>query len=225
MTEPLFHTSDLRRTIENQGQKLAQEINSLKESEVLNTSQEDMVKYLTEKWRIDPLEINESEIQMDYGDAQIDVSGDTRRFIFDRSGPFYITGTQVTFYVPFTGDSGLLKCQPSTYSLNPPRATVRENELVFTYEETNEQTAQIKADFERELNQTQVHAERVNADVMKFNEALTGNAVQRLQSRREKLLQGQESCGKHRFPASTDKPAATDVHYTGRQKAYYPSQA
>ena len=195
MTEPLFHAYNLRRTIENQGQKLDEEINSLKESEVLNTSQEDMVKYLTEKWRINPLEINESEIQMDYGDAQIDVSGDTRRVFFDRSGPFYITGTQVKFYVPFTGDSVLFKCKPSTSSLNPPRATVRENELVFTYEKTNEQTAQIKADFERELNQTQVHVKRVNADVMKFNEALTGNAVQTVAEQTRKIAPRQESCG------------------------------
>ena len=212
MTEPLFHTSDLRRTIENQGQKLAQEINSLKESEILNTSQEDMVKYLTEKWKIDPLAINESEIQMDYGDAQIDVSGDPRRVIFESSGPFYITGTQVKFYVPFTGDSELFKCQPSTYSLNPPRATVRKNELVFTYETTNEQTAEIKANFERELNQTQIHAERVNADVMKFNEALSGNANQRLQSRREKLLQDRNLVESIGFPIRrTNQPPPTFI--------------
>ena len=212
MTEPLFHAYNLRQTIENQGQKLDEEINSLKESEILNTSQEDMVKYLTEKWRINPLEINESEIQMDYGDAQIDVSGDTRRVFFDRSGPFYITGTQVKFYVPFTGDSVLFKCQPSTYSLNPPRATVRENEIVFTYEKTNEQTALIKADFEQELNQTQVHAKRVNADVMKFNETLTGNVVQRLQSRREKLLQDRNLVDSIGFPLRrTNQPPPTFI--------------
>ena len=124
MTEMLFHTNDLRRTIEAQGRGLANEVDSMSENEVLTTSPEDMVKYLAEKWRINPLAIDESGIHMDYGDAQIDVSGDILRGIFCSSRPFYITGTRVTFYVPFTGDSNLFRCQPSTYSLSPPRATI-----------------------------------------------------------------------------------------------------
>ena len=93
----------------------------------MNTSHEDMVKYLMERWNINPLLIDESGVQIDYGDARIDVSGDIRHAIFDRSRPFYITGTRVTFYVPFTGDADLFKCQPSTWSTNLPRATIRSN--------------------------------------------------------------------------------------------------
>ena len=212
MTEPLFHTYDLRRTIEGQGQGLANEVNSMSENEVLNTSQEDMVKYLTEKWKGNPLAIDESGIQMDYGDAQIDVSGDSRRVIFDGSRPFYITGTRVTFYVPFTGDSDLFKCQPSTCSLSPPRAAIRSNELVFTYDLTEERTSEVKGTFERDLNQTQVHAERVNADVMKFNAALPENARQRLTARREKLLQDRNLVESIGFPLRpTQNPPLTFV--------------
>ena len=58
MAEALFHTYELRRTIENQRQALDKEINSLRENEVLQTSHQDMLKYLTEKWKINPLMID-----------------------------------------------------------------------------------------------------------------------------------------------------------------------
>ena len=212
MTEPLFNTYDLQRTIENHRQGLAKQVASMSENEVLNTSQEDMAKYLTEKWRIDPLVIDESGIQMDYGDAQIDVSGDPRRVFFERSTPFYITGTRVTFYVPFNGDADLFKCQPSTRSLSPPRATIRSSELVFTYDLTEERTSEVKATFERDLNQTQVHAQRVNAEVITLNESLPGNARQRLKTRREKLLQDRNLAESIGFPLRrTQGPPSTFV--------------
>ncbi|MYC38102.1 MAG: hypothetical protein F4X66_14485 [Chloroflexi bacterium] len=212
MVELLFHTYDLRQTIENQAHGLANEINSLSENEVLNASQEDMVKYLVEKWIINPLAVDESGVHIDYGDSQIDVSGDFRRVIFDRSRPFYITGTRVTFYVPFTGDSVLFKCQPSTFSLSPPRATIRSNELVFTYDLTKEQTPGVKGTFERDLDQTLVHAERVNAEVVNFNTALPGNTRQRLDARREKLLQDRNLVESIGFPLRrTQNPPSTFV--------------
>ena len=200
MNDRLFHSYDLRMTIENQGKTFDNEINSLSENEVLNTSQEDMVKYLVGKHRINPLAIDEPGIQMDHGDAQIDVSGDIRRGILDRSSPFYITGTRVTFYVPFTGDSELFKCQPSTYSTNPPRATVRSNELVFTYDVTVEERSSVEGTFRQALEQTRVHVERINADVATFNINLPERAGQRLTARREKLLRDRDTVAEIGFP-------------------------
>ena len=200
MDDLLFYKYNLRATIENQRGGLTKEINALSEAQVLNTSQEDMLQYLVEKHRINPLAINESGIQMDYNDAQIDVSRDFRRVIFDRDRPFYITGTRVTFYVPFTGDSDLFHCQPSTHSLNPPRATVRSNELVFTYDLTNDRTTNVKDIFEEELNRTRDEVKRVNTDVASFNSALPQNARQVLDARREKLLQDRNLVESSGFP-------------------------
>lgn len=200
MTELLFYTYDLRQVIENRERLLADEVASLNENEVLNTSQEDMVQYLTEKHRIDSINIDEASIQMDYGDAQIDVSGDFRRAIFDRSEPFYITGTRVTFYVPFTGDSKLFHCRPSTYSLNLPRATVRSNEIVFTYDLTNEQASAVGDAFERDFKNVKVHVKRVAADVETFNSSLPGNASQRMNDRRDKFLQDRDLVTNIGFP-------------------------
>ncbi len=212
MTDPLFLKYDLRATIGNQGRGLAKEINSLSEAQILNTSQEEMLEYLIEKHRINPLEIDESNIQMDYSDAQIDVSRDFRRVVFNRSTPFYIAGTRVTFYVPFTGDSELFHCQPSTHSLNPPRAIVRSNELVFTYSLTNDRMTQVKELFEEELDRTKAEVGRVNADVAGFNTSLAQNARQAFNARREKILQDRNLAESIGFPLRRrENPPSTFV--------------
>ena len=203
MNDLLFHTYDLQRTIENHAQGLAEEINSMSENEVLNTSMEDVVKYLTKKWGFDPLAINEPSIQVNYCDAQVDVSGDFRRFL-DGSKPFYIMGTRFTFYVPFSGDPDLFKCRPSTCSLSPPRASVIRDELVFTYDFPNDlpedRKSKVRDAFQRDLENTQVHTGRVNADVNIFNAALPEDAKQKLNARRQKLLQDRDLAVSIGFP-------------------------
>ena len=63
MDNLLFYTHDLRQVIENQGRALDKEIDSLTENGVLNTSLEDMVEYFTEKYRINPLRIGETDVR------------------------------------------------------------------------------------------------------------------------------------------------------------------
>ena len=111
---------------------MSNEIGSLSEDRVLNTSPEKLCDYFVEKYSIDPLVIDESGIQIDYGDAQVDVSHRFEYAVFDRSRPTYVTGTRISFFVPFSGDAELFKCravhlqpQPSTRSSPWQRIGVR----------------------------------------------------------------------------------------------------
>ena len=211
MTQPLFSDYSLSATIDNHKRGLAKEIYTLGENEVLNTPHEEMVRYLVEKWQIDPLAIDELGIRVDYGDAQIDVSKDYRYGSFGL-GPQHVTGTKVTFYVPFTGDPDLLKCQPSARSLSLPRATIRPNEIVFEFNATTDQTSGIKARFDRDLEQTRIHADRVTAEVKALNAALPGIARDRLTARRDKLLQDRKLAETMGFPLKrTQDPPSTLV--------------
>ena len=45
MSEMLFYKYDLQATIENQGRALVADINSMKETEVLNTSQDGQIPH------------------------------------------------------------------------------------------------------------------------------------------------------------------------------------
>ena len=118
MTDFLFDGGYLDDAIRSRGQRMRDEVNSLNENRILNTSEDDLCNYFVKKYKVEALQIDESQIQIDYGDARINVR-DYGRLIS-------LTGTRVTFYIPFSGDPDLFKLQPSMFSVNPPRAKVRE---------------------------------------------------------------------------------------------------
>ena len=120
MTNPLFRDTDMGDVVAWQEQAMSKEIGSLSEDRVLNSPPGELCDYFVEKYRIDPVEIEEAGIEVDYRDAQIDVSQRVEYGVFDRSMPTFVTGTRIIFFVPFSGDSALFNCRPSTFGLNPP---------------------------------------------------------------------------------------------------------
>ena len=188
MPDPLFNRIALRDFLIEQENQLAKEINSLTERQALNSSPEDLVNHFVEKYQIDGVEINESGIQTDYNDIQIDVSN---RFDYDflnRSGPAYVTGTRITFYVPFSGDPRLLTCQPSTYSLSPPRADIRDEELVFVYDRTTQDAPKVGNEFNRDIESAKTHINQIAKDTQNYRSTLRQQAKQLMDQRRAKLL-------------------------------------
>ena len=188
MADLLFCDADLRSVLDAQGQKLAQEIGSLSEDRVLNTSPEALSDYFVQKYTVEPIVIDESGIEVDYGDAQIDVSQRFGYVVFDRSRPTYVTGTRITFFLPFSGDPELFKCRPSTFNLNPPRGAVRDNELMLAYEQTAEGVSTIENEFEREKQEIKKYLGWVADEVEQFNSTVRQKVSQDIGIRREKLL-------------------------------------
>ena len=189
MTSLLFNSADLRGVLTGQERTMFEEIGSLGEERVLNTSPEDLCNYFVKKYRIVPLAIDESAITVDYGDAQIDVSHRIEYAVFDRSRPAYVTGTRITFFVPFAGDPELFKCRPSTFSLSPPRGVVRNKELVFVYDRTIQDVPNIRTEFEREYQSVKQYLSQITDQVEAFNSTIRPKVSQQIGRRREKLLQ------------------------------------
>ena len=189
MTDSLFRDADLGDVLAEQERAMSNDIGSLSEDHVLNTSPEELCDYFVEKYRVEPLVIDESGIQTDYGDAQIDVSHRFDYGAFDRSSPTYVTGTRITFFVPFSGDAGQFKYRPSTFSLNSPRGVVRGNELVFVYDRTTQDVSNIRNEFDRDLLNVQQNLSRIADQVKQFNSTIHTTASQQIAARREKLLQ------------------------------------
>ena len=200
MPDPLFHRAELRSFLIGQEQALDQEISSLQEQQVLNSSPKDLEDYFVEKYLIEPIEINESEIHADHGDAQVDVSHRSEYAFFNRSGPAYVTGTKITFYVPFSGEPQLFKYRPSTSRLNSPQADIRNNELVFTYERTTQDAPKIKNEFERDLSNVKYNLDEIAKDTRNFNSTLRQKPPQFIRERREKLLRDREIAENLGFP-------------------------
>ena len=181
-------------------QAWSEEIDSLSESQILKTSPEDLCSYFVDKYRVEQIVLDESAIQMDYGDARVDVS---RRFeygIIERSRPHYVTGTRIAFYVPFEGDWHLFQYRPSTSRWSSTRANIRVNELVFVYEGTTHDARDAGTQFEQDLNNLKANIGWIASDVERFNSTIRENVSDAIDKRRTKLLQDREIVANLGFP-------------------------
>lgn len=189
MTGPLFRQRELRAVLEAREGELAQKINSLAEQRILNSSHSDLCKYFVEIYTIDVVEIDEQGIEVDYGDARVDVRHRPDYFVRDRDRPAMVDGTRVAFFVPFVGSEQLLQCQPSTYTLDGGiDALCRDGNVVFIYDRTRQDASKIGDEFQRDLDRLRTYLSRVNGQVREHNAALVDLVDQCITSRREKLL-------------------------------------
>lgn len=190
--ELLFHKYDLRKVIEGHEAKLSSEIEGYERNYILNVSAEDLCNHLEDKYKINPLVLYKDKVYIkQHGDAQIDVSRDYDRVIFERDRPFYIKGTAVTFSIPFDGDSELLFCQASTFTYNPPRASIDDGEILIHFQDVDPNPETIKQEFERRLADIEQHSGYVNRDLKPFNDGLRVKILQKINARKGKFLKDQ----------------------------------
>lgn len=196
----LFSTYDLRKVMENTEQKMYSEIDQVDSKRLMNTSTDDLAKYFIDKNTIEPIAIVENSICVDQSETKIDVSRDPNRFIFDRSSPFYITGTIVTLEVPFVGKSDLFKCQPSSFTLNPPRGGVQGNILFLTVPTTNHDAEHIKRELTSLLDSIKKYLEWIKSDLEPWITSLPSKARSRIEARKNKILKDQGLVASLGFP-------------------------
>ncbi|MCL5611863.1 MAG: hypothetical protein M1485_04820 [Chloroflexi bacterium] len=189
--ELLFASYDLSAVLQNQEHKTIQAIESFDPNRLLNTSLEDLADYFDSEYRVELITLLSDQISVDQAEAKVDVSRDQSRIIYDRSGPFYLDGTRITFFVPYVGDKNLLYCRASTVNYNPPRAVVTKTEIQFFYDRLDHNAEAVKSSFDSDFYNLKQHLSWTEKDVNQFNEQLTQKIRQRLDSRRLKILNDQ----------------------------------
>ncbi len=152
---------------------------------------------------VSPLELLEEETSVSSRDVKVDVSGDRNRHFFT-PGPHYMNGLEVTYHVPYLGDSTLLECQPNRFTLNPPRAVIGSGEIMFPYDRVDGDVASTKADFERDIAKIRRWLERVNEQVMGYNASLEAQASQLVRKRRDEIAKTKTALADLGYPVRKD---------------------
>src|SRR5688500_1741262 len=99
MRDRLFSDYDLHEEMEGRKQNLLREIDQLRADYILNANLEELCRHFENKYRYDVPVLDTTKINIDQREVDIDVSQDFRRAIFDRSKPFYLKGSAITFIV------------------------------------------------------------------------------------------------------------------------------
>lgn len=121
----LFSDNDLGAVLRSNLDRARQDVDGIPESKFLASTDQEATEHVCSMREVQALELHEGEMRMEPQETKVDVRYDSYRAIHDRSRPFLIPGTRVTVSVPFSGDATLWRCQPSSYTLNPPRGVIR----------------------------------------------------------------------------------------------------
>jgi len=203
----LFNDGILSEFLEGRKRELFKEIQKQDANYILNVSITDFCDYFYNKSELDAPVLDEENITVDQQEKDIDVSKDYMRSIRDRSKPFYLKGTSISYFIPFSGDTDLFRYQPSSFTLNPAEAIIGRNELCVSFDGIDQDPEKVKRDFSRELGKIKKYLGWVAKDITQFNDNLAKEIETKVKHRREKLLKDRALVANLGFPLRKRKDA------------------
>jgi hypothetical protein len=199
-SQVLFSDDLLWDVIELRRREILKEIDSLAPNYILNANLEDLCEYFEKKYHYDVTILKMDGVCFEQDEADIDISQDLHRAIFDRSQPFNLKGTRVTFIVPFDGDHMLFRYRPSAFTTVLPYGEVRDNELRLEYDSVDHNDHAIRNAFDRSLREVQQYLGFAAENINQFNNSFMHEVRQRISQRREKLMKDQGLAASLGFP-------------------------
>lgn len=187
----LFAKYDWFSVEEHQKNQLKEEVNAYDGNRLLNTSVDDLSDYFADKYSIDVPVLQRDAIVADQRETKVDMSHDFRYVPRFDGRPNMVDGSTVEITVPFTGDGQLFDVRPTTFSMNPPRASIRGNTLILQFTGVSQSAEQVKTGIEKALSDIETHLDRLRKSAETLNASLRSAASQAIESRREKLLANQ----------------------------------
>jgi TIR domain len=187
MNSLLFYRVDIFSVLAYQEKSLKEDVDRLDSRTIASTSEDELVLQVASKFKIEIPVLEEDKAYVSHREIDMDVSQDPMRMIFDRSSPFYIKGTEITFTVPFRGDPDLFYVRPQTFSTNPPRGQIVGHEIQLVYRTTNENAAAIKAEFQNSIHTIKQHLGWLENSISTFNSTIGQKAQSLILQRRQKL--------------------------------------
>ncbi len=205
----LFSSGDLAASLRAQEQKMGQAAQAIPPDRAVSRSAPELAAELVEQFRVEPLVLDEAAMTLSHRDAQVDVSQDPMRMIMDRSRPFHIPGTTVTYHLPVTGESDLFKMRPSTSSLSFPMGVVTGGELRISETVPTPVPATLKARLDAELAKIKQYVAWANADVAAFNARLDAAALAAASRRRDKVIADHDLVASFGIPVRREEAPET----------------
>jgi hypothetical protein len=191
----LFNNADWHSVDQHQRKEIAKEVYSINGDKLLNSSVDDLCDYFEKKYRIEVPVLRPENIIADQRETKIDISGDPRRHFSNPVQPFYVNGTTVEISVPFEGDSEAFKVQPTSFTINPPRAEIKNNNLIIKIEGTNLSAEQVRNEVNRTISDIEEYLVTLRSDVQGLNNQIRSLACAAIEQRRGKLLKDRNLLG------------------------------
>lgn len=189
-TDLLFCFDDWSSVQRSQLHQIHEEIMNYDGNRLLNTAESDLIKYFVNKYQMNVPTLLEEDI--------CSSQDEERRSDREYRNTFLVTF--VTLDIPFTGDATFFKIQPQTYSLNPPRAQIKQNNLILRIDVTNLDSQQVQNNFENTIKDIKENLEQLKISVKEFNNSLENYIQKRLVNRRNQVLANRNLVASLKYP-------------------------
>jgi len=157
-------------------------VDTLADLDVLEGDQEQLVQQLFDEVGLHPIDLLWDQM---YQDKPRETSITMRDPGFNEV--FTGRGTALVVHVPFTGDSALFGVAPTSFTLNPPRGSVRSSEVLLEWQGRFAHPAQVKAWLTELRKQLESYADWSKRDCDGFNATLRGQLAAWLNDRKAQL--------------------------------------
>lgn len=221
----LFHQSRLSDVLREQERKMKDAAQVIPADHALASGVEELTAELVERFRIEPVTIDEAARTMSAEELNVDVSGDPSRFFFDDPGPHLVPGTRFTYHLPVSGETDLFKFAPSTFTTVLPTGEVSNGELRISVDAAAPIPAGIQGRLDRTLADIKQYVGWANADVAKFNSGLPAMAKVEAERRRQKVLADQELLASFGVPVRREDAPKTYAAPPVRRSVARPTPA
>jgi hypothetical protein len=184
--------------------------------QLLAQSETEIVEYLVAKYSVRcPILLRDS--------IEADIPREVTRRIYNSYGrPQDDPLTRVVVHVPFEGDEEFFRLQPSTFGLNPPKASVNGDELLLTHE-TRELDGNVLRNWvDRALGDIEQYLSHARPQAEAHNASLPSVADHAVRQRKERLLRDRSAVASLGFPIRR-KADAPSVSVPVRRRRVDPS--
>jgi len=202
MQDPLFYGhGELRNYFDAVKETAKREVEGIDTNAILNSSEEDLAKYLSDKYYLDPpiLEQDKTTISPP-SDVEVDVSRDPMRAVFNRDEPCYVKGVTVTVSVPFSGDGEYFKYTPGTFNYGPPHGDVAGQEVHLIFHQIEPNADELDREIKRRIADIQQYLGWVKRDIDNFNKDFAPFIRDVIRQRKQKKLKDLDLVAKLGIP-------------------------
>ena len=170
--------------------KLRQDLKQVVESASIEQlkAEETFSEELRKRFFIEPLHLSFDSIYVSSREEQIPGEMHPRfDFLVDHMRGQTFARQVITYHIPYTGTSDLLKCMPNPRLLTAPEVSIANNEIMFDIIDFYGDSNRVNNQADQIINTIKQQAHHLEGNVKDYNTALLDNITNFIQKRRAQL--------------------------------------
>lgn len=195
LNKHLFRDDDLSVIRDNSKKQARHAVDQIPEAQFLTSTDEQLFDYVFERSKFGAFEWYPDRVSMVETDVMVDARHYPGYFVPDSSRPSLVHGLELTFEIPFAGKAGFWKLRPSSFMMNPPFGTVRENrqngggrlEIKFRYPTDIVKTVNIKRELDQNIQKIETYLGRIRSDIEAHHKELEPIIRTAIEDRRKRI--------------------------------------